>query len=83
VGHRLGLRHSSNLEISHIISYGDFPGICHLHLWTKDTRGGGVLAAGPRGSARFKKRHRVGNLFGFPTFILSGDASHHLAINKG
>ncbi|KAJ8431068.1 LOW QUALITY PROTEIN: hypothetical protein Cgig2_017064 [Carnegiea gigantea] len=58
-------------------------GICHLHLWAEGTRGGGVLAAGPRGSARFKKRHCIGNLFGFPTFILSGDASHHAAIDKG
>ncbi|KAJ8426093.1 hypothetical protein Cgig2_006574 [Carnegiea gigantea] len=65
------------------LSYGDLPGICHLHLWAEDTRVGGVLAVGPRGSARFKKRHRIGNLFRFPTFILSGDAGHHLAIDKG
>ncbi|KAJ8430911.1 LOW QUALITY PROTEIN: hypothetical protein Cgig2_015393 [Carnegiea gigantea] len=77
---RLGLRHSSNLEISHINSYSDLPGI---HLWTEDTRGEGVLAAGPRGSAWFKKRHRVWNLCGFPTLILSGDARHRPAINKG
>jgi len=42
-----------------------------------------VPAAGARGSAWFKKGHRIGNLFTFPTFILSGDASHHPAINKG
>ncbi|KAJ8433059.1 hypothetical protein Cgig2_020626 [Carnegiea gigantea] len=46
-GGRLGLRHSSNLKISHIISYGDPPGIGHLHLWTEDTRGGGVPTVGP------------------------------------
>ncbi|KAJ8420106.1 hypothetical protein Cgig2_011976 [Carnegiea gigantea] len=69
VGDRLGLHHSSNLEISHIISYGDLLGICHLHLWTKDTRDGGW--------------HRIGNLMGLPTLILSGDTRHCPAINKG
>ncbi|KAJ8438962.1 hypothetical protein Cgig2_018873 [Carnegiea gigantea] len=80
---RLGLCHSSNQKISHIISYSDLPGIHHLHLWAEDTRGRGILAAGSRGSARFKKGHRIGNLFGFPIFILSGDAGHHPAIDKG
>ncbi|KAJ8424932.1 LOW QUALITY PROTEIN: hypothetical protein Cgig2_027945 [Carnegiea gigantea] len=28
-------------------------------------------------------RHRIGNPFGFPIFILSGDARNHPAINKG
>ncbi|KAJ8441273.1 hypothetical protein Cgig2_013688 [Carnegiea gigantea] len=79
----LGLRHSSNLEISHIISYSDLPGIHHLHFWAENAKGGGILATGPRRSARFKEGYRIGNLFGFPTFILSGDAGHHLAINKG
>ncbi|KAJ8434806.1 LOW QUALITY PROTEIN: hypothetical protein Cgig2_033528 [Carnegiea gigantea] len=64
-------------------SSGDLMWICHLQLWAEDTRGRGVLAAGPRGSVRFKKRHRIGNLFGFPTFILSGDAGHHPTIDKG
>ncbi|KAJ8450535.1 LOW QUALITY PROTEIN: hypothetical protein Cgig2_020172 [Carnegiea gigantea] len=59
------------------------PDICHLHLWDEDTRGRGVLATGPRGSARFKKRHCIGNLFGIPTFILSGDAGYYPAIDKG
>ncbi|KAJ8439688.1 LOW QUALITY PROTEIN: hypothetical protein Cgig2_010185 [Carnegiea gigantea] len=80
---RLGLRHSLNLKISHIISYGDLPGICHLHLWAEDTKGGGILAARPQGSAQFKKRNHVGNLFGFLTFILLGDAGHHPTIDKG
>ncbi|KAJ8446501.1 LOW QUALITY PROTEIN: hypothetical protein Cgig2_027463 [Carnegiea gigantea] len=48
--------------------------ILHLHLRTKDAKGRGMLRARPQGSARFKKRHRVGNLFRFPTLILSGDA---------
>ena len=80
---RLSLHHSSNMEISHIISSGDLPGIIHLHLWTEDIKGGGILVAGPRESAWFKRGHRIGNFFGFPTFILSGDAGHHLAIDKG
>ncbi|KAJ8421604.1 hypothetical protein Cgig2_025733 [Carnegiea gigantea] len=63
--------------------YGDLPGIRHLHLWAEDDEGGGILAAGPRGSSRFRRGHRIENLFGFPTFILSGDAGHHSAINKG
>ncbi|KAJ8431370.1 hypothetical protein Cgig2_002951 [Carnegiea gigantea] len=75
--------HSPNRKISHIISYSDLPGIRHLHLWAEDTGGRGTLAAGPRGSARFKKGHRIENLFGFPTFILSGHVGHHPAINKG
>ncbi|KAJ8429992.1 hypothetical protein Cgig2_033917 [Carnegiea gigantea] len=54
-----------------------------LHLRTEDTRGGGILAARPRGSTWFKKRPRVGNLFRFPRLILLGDARHRLAINKG
>ncbi|KAJ8448912.1 hypothetical protein Cgig2_030768 [Carnegiea gigantea] len=33
--------------------------------------------------SRFKKRHRMGNLFRFPILILSGDARHHPTINKG
>ncbi|KAJ8430451.1 hypothetical protein Cgig2_030107 [Carnegiea gigantea] len=35
------------------------------------------------GSAWFKKRNHVRNLFGFPTLILSGDARNCSAINKG
>ncbi|KAJ8425394.1 LOW QUALITY PROTEIN: hypothetical protein Cgig2_021783 [Carnegiea gigantea] len=50
------------------------------NLWAEETRVRGILAAGPRGSARFKKGHRIRNLFGFPTFILSRDASHHPTI---
>ncbi|KAJ8423405.1 LOW QUALITY PROTEIN: hypothetical protein Cgig2_030572 [Carnegiea gigantea] len=69
---RLALGHPTNLEVSHIISYGDLPRIRHLHLGDKDAGGGGILAAGPRGSARFKKGHCIGNLFGFPILILSG-----------
>ncbi|KAJ8429571.1 LOW QUALITY PROTEIN: hypothetical protein Cgig2_023777 [Carnegiea gigantea] len=83
VGGRLGLRHSLNLKISPIINYGDLLRICHLHLWTEDAQGGEVLAAGPRGSARFKTRHRIGNLFGFPTLILLADVHHHPTIDKG
>ncbi|KAJ8449194.1 hypothetical protein Cgig2_027196 [Carnegiea gigantea] len=30
-----------------------------------------------------KGGHRIGNLFGFPTLILLGDADHRLAIDKG
>ncbi|KAJ8447438.1 LOW QUALITY PROTEIN: hypothetical protein Cgig2_019432 [Carnegiea gigantea] len=62
----LGPRHSTNLEISHIISYDDFPRIRHHHPGARDAGGGGILVAGPRGDARFKKGHRIGNLFGFP-----------------
>ncbi|KAJ8441279.1 hypothetical protein Cgig2_013694 [Carnegiea gigantea] len=50
---------------------------------TEDARGGGVLAARPEGSAWFKTRHDIGNLFEFPRLILSGDIRHHPAINKG
>ncbi|KAJ8432898.1 LOW QUALITY PROTEIN: hypothetical protein Cgig2_014485 [Carnegiea gigantea] len=52
-------------------------------LMAEDVRDEGVLAAGPQGGAWFKLRHRVGNLFGFPTLILSGDACNRPAINKG
>ncbi|KAJ8420555.1 hypothetical protein Cgig2_014918 [Carnegiea gigantea] len=31
----------------------------------------------------YEGRHRIGNVFGFPTLILSGDARHQTAINKG
>ncbi|KAJ8438251.1 LOW QUALITY PROTEIN: hypothetical protein Cgig2_030616 [Carnegiea gigantea] len=79
----LGLCHSANLEVRHIISYGDLPRIRHLHLRAKNVGGGGILTVGPRGSARLKKEQGIGNLFGFPILILSGDASHHPAINKG
>ncbi|KAJ8429887.1 LOW QUALITY PROTEIN: hypothetical protein Cgig2_014167 [Carnegiea gigantea] len=54
-----------------------------LHLRTEDARGGGVLTARLRGSAWFKTRHHVGNLFGFPTLILSWNARNHPAVNKG
>ncbi|KAJ8430802.1 LOW QUALITY PROTEIN: hypothetical protein Cgig2_005209 [Carnegiea gigantea] len=47
---RLGLDHSANLEVSHIISYGDLPRIRHVHLQAKDAGGREILAAGPRGS---------------------------------
>ncbi|KAJ8446512.1 hypothetical protein Cgig2_027474 [Carnegiea gigantea] len=36
-----------------------------------------------KGSAWFKKGNCIGNLFGFPTLILSGDARHHPTIDKG
>ncbi|KAJ8442132.1 hypothetical protein Cgig2_011322 [Carnegiea gigantea] len=55
----------------------------HFSPRTEDVRGGGVLATRPRGSVLFKGRHRVGNLFGFPTLILSGNARNHPTINKG
>ncbi|KAJ8419822.1 LOW QUALITY PROTEIN: hypothetical protein Cgig2_013316 [Carnegiea gigantea] len=42
-------------------------GIRHLHLGAKDAGGGGILTAGPQGSARFKKGHYTGNLFGCET----------------
>ncbi|KAJ8433849.1 hypothetical protein Cgig2_032060 [Carnegiea gigantea] len=71
------------VEATSAFGYGDLPRIRHLHLRAKDVRGGGILTAGPRGSARFKKGHCIGNLFGFPILILSGDASNHPTINKG
>ncbi|KAJ8422414.1 hypothetical protein Cgig2_023438 [Carnegiea gigantea] len=77
---RLGLRHSSNLKISHTISSDDLLGIIHLHLWAEDIRGGGMDHERVLGS---KGGHSIGNLFGFPTFILVGDIGHHAAINKG
>ncbi|KAJ8420444.1 hypothetical protein Cgig2_015293 [Carnegiea gigantea] len=80
---RLGLHYSSNLKISYVICYRDLSGIRHLHLYAEDTRGRGILTAGPRGRARFKKGHYIGNLFGFPTLILSRDASYHSTIDKG
>ncbi|KAJ8426193.1 hypothetical protein Cgig2_008910 [Carnegiea gigantea] len=78
---RLRLRHSINLEGGHIVSYGDLPRVHNLHLRAKNAGGGGILAAGPRGSARLKNEDGVRNLFRLPTLILSGDFSHHPAIN--
>ncbi|KAJ8423411.1 hypothetical protein Cgig2_020948 [Carnegiea gigantea] len=49
----------------------------------KNAGGGGVLAAGPRGRARLKRGNNIGNLFRLPILILSRDAGHHPAINKG
>ncbi|KAJ8441379.1 LOW QUALITY PROTEIN: hypothetical protein Cgig2_009087 [Carnegiea gigantea] len=48
-----------------------------------DARGRGILAARPRESAWFERRHRIENLFGFPILILSEDARNHSTINKG
>ncbi|KAJ8421676.1 hypothetical protein Cgig2_004473 [Carnegiea gigantea] len=50
---------------------GDLPRVRHLHLRAMNAGGGGVLGNG------------IGNRFRLPTLILSGDASHHMAINKG
>ncbi|KAJ8441090.1 LOW QUALITY PROTEIN: hypothetical protein Cgig2_000351 [Carnegiea gigantea] len=50
---------------------------------TEDTRDGGILAVRLHRSAWFKKRHLIGNLFGFPILILSRDACNCLTINKG
>ncbi|KAJ8435911.1 LOW QUALITY PROTEIN: hypothetical protein Cgig2_013258 [Carnegiea gigantea] len=49
----------------------------------KNAGGEGILADRPRGSARLKKGSDIGNLFRLPILILSGDFSHHPAINKG
>ncbi|KAJ8447060.1 hypothetical protein Cgig2_025437 [Carnegiea gigantea] len=43
----------------------------------------GLRKLRPRGSAWFKKRHCIGNLFGFPTLILLRDARNLPTINKG
>ncbi|KAJ8442698.1 hypothetical protein Cgig2_001791 [Carnegiea gigantea] len=67
----------------HIISYGDLPWVRDFHLKAEDTRGGRVLTARPRMSARFKKGHCIGNLFGFPTSIFRGNTRNLLAINQG
>ncbi|KAJ8429440.1 hypothetical protein Cgig2_021092 [Carnegiea gigantea] len=80
---RLGLGHSANLEVSHIISYGDLLRMRHLHLRAKNAGSGGILTVGPQGSARFKTGHSIGNLFRFPILIFTGDACHHPTINKG
>ncbi|KAJ8422034.1 hypothetical protein Cgig2_027265 [Carnegiea gigantea] len=54
-GSRLRLHHPANPEVGHIVSYGDLLRVRHFHLRAKNAGGGGVLAAGPRGSARLKK----------------------------
>ncbi|KAJ8420397.1 hypothetical protein Cgig2_013884 [Carnegiea gigantea] len=79
----LRLCHPANLEVGHIVSYGDLPRVRHLHLRAKNVGGGGVLATRPRGVARLKKGNDIGNLFRLLILILSGDASHHPTINKG
>ncbi|KAJ8420373.1 hypothetical protein Cgig2_026992 [Carnegiea gigantea] len=78
---RICLCHPTNLEGGHIISYSDLPRVRHLHLKAENAGGGGILTAGPRGSARLKNGDGVGKSFRLPTLILSGDLSHHPAIN--
>ncbi|KAJ8437091.1 LOW QUALITY PROTEIN: hypothetical protein Cgig2_016445 [Carnegiea gigantea] len=54
-GSRLRLCHPTNLEVRHIVSYGDLPRVRHLHLRAKNAGGGGVLTPRPRGHALAQK----------------------------
>ncbi|KAJ8428834.1 hypothetical protein Cgig2_005899 [Carnegiea gigantea] len=64
------------VEATSASGYGDLPRMRHLHLRAKNAKDGGILAAEPQRNARLKKGHDIGNLFGFPILILSGNADH-------